>query len=455
MVALAVVPTVWVLLREALRRTGTRRALRQVEQARSLVGDAMGADATELAESPRERFTELTVARPALEMLRSAAPRTRAWGSRLFGQLGLVERYIHRLRKAPKWSERAHAAEVLGLAGAPAAVPALVDALRDRDEDEASVEVVAAGALAKLPDPRAIGLFVKELDIDARSSRNVAKALVEFAGLAVPALLGRLADPSHPPARVWAARILGQIGDARAVDDLIARLDERDDRLRMAAAEALGAIGDPRALQSIVRATLRDPAPQVRAHAAGAVARIEGERAVDVLVTALGDPDYATRIRALEAFETMQIEDTSPLEVALRDANGEVRRRAALALERVGYLERIVARLTSEERAIRVRAFAALLEVGQAGLVESIASYVHHASFEVRALAPRACGERGAARVAPTLLRAIDDPAWPVRAAVCEALGRLGHQDALPALVRALGDSDDTRREHAARPPTS
>jgi HEAT repeat protein len=454
-VALAVVPTVWVLLREALRRAGTRRALRQVEQARSLVGDAKGADATELAESLRERFDELTVDRAVLEMLRSDDARTRVWGSRLFGQLGLVERYIHRLRKAPKWSERAHAAEVLGLAGSPAAVPALVDALRDHDEDEASVKVVAAASLAKLRDPSAIELLVKELDVDERSSRNVAEALVEFGGLAVPALLGRLADPSHPPARLWAARILGRIGDARAVDDLIARLYDRDDRLRMAAAEALGAIGDPRALQPIVRATLRDPAPQVRAHAAGAVARIEGERAVDVLVAALADPDYATRIRALEAFETMQIEDTSPLEVALRDANGEVRRRAALALERVGYLERIVARLTSEDRAVRLRAFAALLEVGEAGLVESIASYVHHASFEVRAIAARACGELGEARVAPTLLRAIDDPAWPVRAAVCEALGRLGHKDALPALVRALCDSEETVREAAADALTS
>src|SRR5260370_27995939 len=129
MVALAVVPTVWVLLREALRRTGTRRALRQVEQARSLVGDAMGADATELAESLRERFNELTVDRAALEMLRSDDPRTRAWGSRLFGQLGLVERYIHRLPNAPKRSERAHAAEALGLPRAPPAAPARAHAL--------------------------------------------------------------------------------------------------------------------------------------------------------------------------------------------------------------------------------------------------------------------------------------------------------------------------------------
>ena len=93
---------------------------------------------------------------------------------------------------------------------------------------------------------------------------------------------------------------------------------------RLAAVDAL--VGAP-----VVRATLRDPAPQVRAHAADAVAKIEGERAIDVLVAALADPDHATRLRALEAFETMRVEDTSPLEAALRDPNAEVRRRDSLA----------------------------------------------------------------------------------------------------------------------------
>jgi HEAT repeat protein len=448
---LALVPAAWVLAREALRRLGTARALRKVEAARKVVGDTSDADAKGLAQALGEQFDTLTIDRAVLELIRSGDARQRAWGSRLFAELGLVDRYMTRLRKAPKWSERTHAAEVLGLAAVAKAVPALVEVLRDRHEDESSVKVAAASALAKLRDPSAIALLVKELlDVDEQSSRTVAEALVAFGELAVGPLLELLPDAGHPAGRLWAARILGRIGDSRAVDDLVARLNDRDDRLRMAAAEALGAIADARALQPIVRATLRDPAPQVRAHAAGAVARIEGERAVDVLVAALADPDYATRIRALEAFETMRIEDTSPLEAALRDPNAEVRRRAALALERVGYLERIVANLTSEDRAVRTRAFASLIEVGQVGLVESVASYAHHSSFEVRAIAARACGELGAARVAPILLRAIDDPVWPVRAAVCQALGRLSHADAPGALVRALADSEEPVREAAA-----
>jgi HEAT repeat protein len=454
-IALAVIPAAWVLLREALRRVWTRRALRQVAHALRLVDASQGDDATGLARSLAERFDAATIDRALVELLRSADDRARAWGSQLFRQLGLVDRYTRLLRSSPKWSERTYAAEVLGLAAVPTAIPALVASLGDRDED-ASVKAAAAAALAKLREPSAIPLLVKELACkDERSSRDVAEALVAFGPRAVPALVELLADPAYEAARIWAARILGRIGDPSAVDELVARLNDRDDRLRVAATEALGIIGDPRALHAIVRAILRDPAAQVRAQAAGAVARIQGERAVDVLVAALADPDFATRIRALEAFETMRVDDTSPLETALRDPNVEVRRRAALALERVGYLERIVGRLSSEDRAVRTRAHAALLEIGQAGLVESVAAYLHHPSFEVRAIAARVCGELGAKRVAPVVIRAITDDAWPVRAAVCGALGRLCEDDAAAPLVGALGDPEEAVREAAAEALTS
>jgi len=453
---LAIGPAAWVLGREALRRFLTRRAVQRVEQAQQVVRGAGQTDAIELARVLTERFDPLTVDRAVVELVRSDVASMREYGRLLFAQLGLERHYIERLRKAAKWSERTHAAEVLGLAAMSTAIPALVETLRDRHEDEGSVKLAAAAALARLRDPSAVALLVGQLsEAEEQSSRNVAEALVAFGEAAIAPLLELLADSGRPTGRLWAARILGRIGDPRAVDQLVARLEERDERLRMASAEALGTIGDPRALHPAVRAMLRDPAPQVRAHAAGAVARIEGERAIDVLVSALADPDYATRIRVLEAFETMRIEDTSQLESALRDPNAEVRRRAALALERVGYVERIVADLSAEDRATRKRAYTAFLELGHVGLVETVASYVHHASFEVRAIAARACGELGAARVAPVLLKAIADPAWPVRAAVCEALGRLPHPDAPKPLVEALGDTEEPVREAAAEALTS
>lgn len=461
LIGLAVFPAAWVLGREALARRRTRLVLALIDQARAMVDGAGGErddrDGTaELARSLRARFDARTNERVVVALLRSAEPRARLWGSRLFAELGLVEVYAKRLRHGRRWSDREHAAETLGLAGVASTVPVLVEALRDPNEDETSVKSAAASALARLRDETAIPLLAAELaGVDDQSSRQVAEAMAAFGALAVPALLELLVDPARTGARVWAARILGRIADARAVEALVGRMHDRDDRLRMAVAEALGAIGDPRALQPLVRATLRDPAPQVRAHAAGAVARVEGPRAVDVLVAALADPDYATRIRALEAFETMRIEDTAPLEAALRDPNADVRRRAALALERVGYLERIIKDLTSHDRMTRTHAYAGLVALGEVGLADSVASYLHFSSFEVRAVVARACGDLGIARLGTALLRAIDDEAWPVRAAVCEALGRLHHEAAPPALIHALEDGEEVVREAAAEALTT
>ena len=455
LMGIALVPTSYFLAREALRRLLTKRAIGAVAEARRFL-TSPEADAEKIIEGLTRRFDALTIERAILELLRSEEAASAAWAAEIFKKSGLVATYGKRLREARKWSERAHAAEVLGIARATTAVPELVAALRDRHEDDLSVKVAAAGALAKLRDPTAIPLLAKELlDVDERSSRTVAEALTAFGVLAVPELLRALGEGSNATARVWAARILGRIRDTRATDDLVTRLYDRDDRLRMAAAEALGNLGDARALQPLVRATLRDPAPQVRAHAAGAVATIEGARAMDVLVAALADPDYGTRLRALEAFETMRIEDTSALEAALRDPNVEVRRRAALALERVGYLDKVIQNLTASDRATRERAYSSLLELGRVGLADSVASYVHHVSFEVRAIAAKACGELGVDRVVPLLVAATNDGEWPVRAAACTSLGRLRHEKAPEALVARLTDAAEVVREAAAEALTN
>jgi HEAT repeat protein len=52
---------------------------------------------------------------------------------------------------------------------------------------------------------------------------------------------------------VDAARVLGMIGDARAVPSLLAALAHRKDDVRIAAAQALGVIGDPSAVDSLIK----------------------------------------------------------------------------------------------------------------------------------------------------------------------------------------------------------
>jgi HEAT repeat protein len=442
-----VLATAYVLGREALRRSRTRTAISKLEDAMRLLEGAEPEQLAELTATLRKQFDAVTLERAINKLLADDSKRT--LGAMLFREADLVDRVSTRLRAARGWAERTSAAQMLGRAGCEEAIPALVAVLRDPYED-AAVKTAASEALANLKDPRAVPFLVHELHEVDESARPVAEALVSFGEVAVPELLALLADENQASARVWAARILGHTKSPTAVEPLMATLHARNDLLRIAAVAALGEIQDRRALQMLVQSTLRDPAPQVRAEAAGAVAAIEAEGAVDVLVAALADPDYVTRLRALEAFESIQLKDISVLVRALRDPKNEVRRRAAIALERVGYLDQVIDELASDDARTSRDAYFKLIELGRAGLTDGVVSFMNHPSFRVRALAARAAGDLAAASASRLIFGALDDSDWPVRAAAAATLGRLRLDGAVAPLVARLSDPEESVREAAA-----
>jgi HEAT repeat protein len=83
-----------------------------------------------------------------------------------------------------------------------------------------------------------------------------------------------------------AAFALGEIKDARAVEPLIAALQDKDAEFREEVARALGEIKDPRA-DAALTAALKDPEPNVIHAAANALGQIGDPQAVNVLLTAL------------------------------------------------------------------------------------------------------------------------------------------------------------------------
>ena len=72
-----------------------------------------------------------------------------------------------------------------------------------------------------------------------------------------------------------ALEALGAIGDARAVEPLIAALKDSELYVRLGGAKALGEIGDARAVESL-SAALQDSASDVRKNAAAALGKIGG-----------------------------------------------------------------------------------------------------------------------------------------------------------------------------------
>jgi HEAT repeat protein len=209
---------------------------------------------------------------------------------------GVVARYLRRARSPMKWT-RAHAIRVLGELKVPSSVPALLKALEDRDPD---VRNVAARSLGRMKLQAAEEALVELLGKhDQAVSARIAAICIEMGPRTAPLLIRALREGT-PKARFWAARILGEIRDARATRSLGDALADKEPDVRSAAVWALGMIGD-RASANLVGPLLDDPVWYVRAHAAEALGRIGDPGVVQRLGEALKDRSWWVRKNALDA----------------------------------------------------------------------------------------------------------------------------------------------------------
>ena len=218
--------------------------------------------------------------------------------------LGLVARFLREARSRMKWT-RARSLRILGDLKVPASVPALLTALEDRDAD---VRNVAARSLGRMRLQAAEEALVSILGKnDQAVSARIAAICIEMGPRTAPLLIRALRD-GPPRARFWAARILGEIRDARAVRSLGDALLDPDDDARSAAVWALGQCAD-RATGPLVEPLLRDPRWFVRAHAAETLGKLGDGEYAPALGTMLRDSSWWVRRNAMDAL------------VALRDAS--------------------------------------------------------------------------------------------------------------------------------------
>jgi HEAT repeat protein len=249
------------------------------------------------------------VQRRALQaQARSLLPKLRGQDRETLGRLldldGSVDA-ARRQSRSKRARTRAEAGEFLGESGSPAAVRDLVALLADPDP---RVRWSAARALGRLGHPGAISPLLGALEgpralpvdvvadavfqirdcpmsvlrqgLRSRSAptRAVAVELLgRFQGLsALDDVVAVLHGDPSVEVRARAARALGRMGSPRAVDALLASLEEGPVAMRVQAVWALGEIGAPQAVPAL-RALLVGPSRQMAEPAAVALA-------------ALGDP---------------------------------------------------------------------------------------------------------------------------------------------------------------------
>jgi hypothetical protein len=137
-------------------------------------------------------------------------------------------------------SERGKTALRLGEIGDARAVEPLIKALEDEDR---KVHWQAAWALGEIGDARAVEPLIRKLEgkfpVDQDALRESSLALVKIGSHAVEPLIKVLREDADVLTRSLAAQILGQIGDARAVEPLTEALKDKEEHVQKAAEEAL------------------------------------------------------------------------------------------------------------------------------------------------------------------------------------------------------------------------
>jgi HEAT repeat protein len=208
----------------------------------------------------------------------------------------------------PDPNRRWDAVAALGAGGDRRAVPPLMRALEKDMKERTGIAMAIIPALGQLGDERVVPLLLKALN----------KLDEDWLG------------------REAAARALGDIGSAKAVPDLIRTAWWAE--TRSAAIKALAAIGDPRAIDVLLSA-LSEPEEQEAREAAIAGLTHIGEPAVPALIDKLNTrlEEYPeNHERALAAMILGRIGDrraVDPLTRALDDPSKEVRKSAKTALQ--------------------------------------------------------------------------------------------------------------------------
>ncbi|MDY7095049.1 MAG: M56 family metallopeptidase [Acidobacteriota bacterium] len=189
------------------------------------------------------------------------------------------------------------------------------------------VPALAAPEAAAAPSARSeqVRASIYQQIEDARSRGELnADAMVQEA---LPNLRSSVADT-----REQGAWVLGQVGDERSVEPLLAMTGDPDAGVREMVAWALGRVGDERSVKPLLE-LLEDSSASVRAKAAWALGLRGDQRAVNGLRAAAEDASDDVREQAVWALCLVADEGESrSFEGALLDASPEVRRRGAWAL---------------------------------------------------------------------------------------------------------------------------
>ena len=231
-------------------------------------------------------------------------------------------------------------------------------------------------------------------------------------------LLMDLKTSNSEKVRYNAARILGEMGDSKAVEPLIDVLkNDKNGSVRLYAARALGELGDCKATTHLIESLREDRNVDVRVRAARALGRLGGAIVVEPLVEALNDENPQVCITATDAL--IEIGDVAT--------------------------DALIASLDHEKVNVRCDATRALGEIGNKKAVDKVINMLYDEWVNVRIYAVTSLGKLNDPKAVPALIDVMKNRNENelVRAGAAAALGVLRDQRALLPLRELIMEAEE------------
>ncbi len=255
----------------------------------------------------KKPFDRRIVETMALDALEAAGPEESARLLKFMRAGGLIEKLIFEARRLTGW-RRMRALVALGRTRAPEGIPALVDALRDRNLE---IRLAALRGLARTACPQAgeeilawaseRGLTVPALPLQSALIQCCAEK---------PQLLLPFVQHAEGQLREVVARVLGEVATPSLGLHLLELAGDEREELRAAAARAMSH-SEPSVVFGPLELLATDPTWFVRLRAIIGLGSLGDPRAIPALLKGLSDSNRLVRLRAAEALVQFKSEIVS------------------------------------------------------------------------------------------------------------------------------------------------
>ena len=186
---------------------------------------------------------------------------------------------------------------------------------------------------------------------------------------------------------------------------------------------------------------LKDNDKSIRKKAAIALGKIGDKKAIEPLRQALKDKEELVQTAARESLS------------AIRDKESLVRVKAIKDLVKKkdeNLIESLNQALKDDAVSVRKVALKGLIKIGDASVVEPLCQALKDKDQEIRWDATKALGKLRDKRAVESLIQTLKDNDKFVRFSAADALGKIGDERAVESLIQALKDNNNDIRDRAA-----